>query len=46
MVSETRLAHARPEKLASLLTEAEQAAHDGFVARELGDKSLWGAITG
>ena len=43
-VSETRLARPRPEKLATLLTEAERAAHDAFVAKELGDKPLWGAL--
>jgi DNA polymerase-3 subunit epsilon len=44
VVSETRLARVRPEKLTPLLTEAEQAAHDAFVAKELGDKSLWGPL--
>jgi DNA polymerase-3 subunit epsilon len=43
---ETRLARIRPEILAPLLTEAEQAAHDAFVAKELGDKSLWAALAG
>jgi DNA polymerase-3 subunit epsilon len=37
-----RHARQRPEKLAPLLTEAELAAHSAFVAKELGDKSLWG----
>lgn len=46
VTQETRLARIRPEKLASLLTEAEQAAHDAFVAKELGDKSLWAALAG
>ena len=31
----------RPKKLEPLLTEAEQAAHLAFVAKELGEKSLW-----
>jgi DNA polymerase-3 subunit epsilon len=44
VVSETRLARVRPEKLTPLLTEAEQVAHDAFVAKELGDKSLWGPL--
>ena len=41
--SGTRAARQRPEKLASLITEAELAAHAAFVAKELGDKSLWKA---
>lgn len=43
-VSETRPTRSRPEKLATLLTKAERAAHDAFVAKELGDKPLWGAL--
>jgi DNA polymerase-3 subunit epsilon len=31
----------RPKKLESLLTEVERLAHLAFVAKELGDKSLW-----
>jgi DNA polymerase III subunit epsilon len=31
----------RPQKLEPLLTEAERLAHLAFVAKELGDKSLW-----
>jgi DNA polymerase-3 subunit epsilon len=34
-------ARQRPEKLAPRITEAELAAHAAFVAKELGDKSLW-----
>ena len=36
-----RPARQRPEKLAPLATEAEFAAHSAFVAKELGDNSLW-----
>jgi DNA polymerase III subunit epsilon len=36
-----RPARQRPEKLAPLATEAELAAHSVFVAKELGDNSLW-----
>jgi len=36
-----RAARQRPEKLASLLTEIEIAAHAAFVAGELGDRTLW-----
>jgi DNA polymerase III subunit epsilon len=36
-----RAARQRPEKLAPLITEAELAAHVAFVAKELGDKTLW-----
>ena len=35
---------ARPKKLEPLLTADEQAAHTAFVAKELGDKSLWGSL--
>jgi len=38
-----RAARQRAEKLAPLLTEAELAAHTAFVAKELGDKTLWNA---
>ncbi len=41
--SGTRAARQRAEKLAPLLTEAELAAHTAFVAKELGDKTLWNA---
>ena len=34
-------ARQRPVKLASLLTAAEKARHDAFVAQELGDKPVW-----
>ncbi|HEX4177619.1 MAG TPA: DNA polymerase III subunit epsilon, partial [Rhizomicrobium sp.] len=34
-------ARQRPEKLAPRITETELAAHAVFVAKELGDKSLW-----
>jgi DNA polymerase-3 subunit epsilon len=37
----TRAARQRAEKLAPRITEAELAAHAAFVAKELGDKSLW-----
>jgi DNA polymerase-3 subunit epsilon len=36
-----KAARQRAEKLAPLVTEAELAAHAAFVAKELGDKSLW-----
>jgi DNA polymerase-3 subunit epsilon len=36
-------ARQRPEKLAPRITEAELAAHAAFVAKELGDKTLWNA---
>jgi DNA polymerase-3 subunit epsilon len=36
-------ARARPAPLASLLTEAERAAHTAFVAAELGGQALWPA---
>jgi DNA polymerase III subunit epsilon len=36
-----RAARQRPQKLASLITEAELAAHAAFIAKELGDKTLW-----
>jgi DNA polymerase-3 subunit epsilon len=36
-----RPARQRPEKLAPLATQAELAAHAAFVAKELGEKSLW-----
>src|SRR5579872_3667661 len=38
MVATSRV---RPQKLESLLTADEQAAHTAFIAKELGDKSLW-----
>ena len=46
VTNETRLARVRPEKIAPLLTAAEQAAHEAFVVKELGDKSLWAALAG
>ena len=39
--SGTRAARQRAEKLAPRITEAELAAHAAFVAKELGDKTLW-----
>ena len=36
-----RPARQRPEKLEPRITEAELAAHAAFVAKELGDKTLW-----
>ena len=36
-------ARQRPEKLGTRITEAELAAHTAFVAKELGDKTLWKA---
>ena len=36
-----RPARQRPEKLKPLITEAELAAHAAFVAKELGEKTLW-----
>lgn len=36
-----RPARQRPEKLAPLATQAELAAHAAFVAKELGEKTLW-----
>lgn len=36
-----RAARQRPQKLAALITDAELAAHASFVAKELGEKSLW-----
>jgi DNA polymerase-3 subunit epsilon len=36
-----RPARQRPRKLASLLTAIEMELHAAFVARELGDKTLW-----
>jgi DNA polymerase-3 subunit epsilon len=36
-----RAARQRPEKLAPLITAVEIEIHAAFVARELGDKSLW-----
>src|ERR1700744_2317647 len=36
-----RPARQRPEKLPPRITEAELAAHAAFVAKELGDRSLW-----
>ncbi len=38
-----KAARQRPETLAPLVTEAELAAHAEFVAKELGEKSLWNA---
>jgi DNA polymerase-3 subunit epsilon len=38
-----RPARQRPEKLEPRITEAELAAHAAFVAKELGEKTLWGA---
>jgi DNA polymerase-3 subunit epsilon len=44
-VTETviRAARQRPEKLAPLITELEIELHATFVAKELGDKTLWNA---
>ena len=36
-----RAARQRPEKLAPRITEAELIAHAAFVAKELGEKTLW-----
>lgn len=36
-----RSARQRPEKLASLITAMELEIHAAFVAKELGDKSIW-----
>lgn len=38
-----KAARQRPEKLAPRITEAELTAHAAFVAKELGDKTLWNA---
>jgi DNA polymerase III subunit epsilon len=38
-----RAARMRPEPLPSRLSDAEAEAHAAFVAKELGDKSLWSA---
>ncbi|MBS0470035.1 MAG: DNA polymerase III subunit epsilon [Proteobacteria bacterium] len=38
---EMRAARVRPEPLPSRLTAAEAEAHAAFVAKELGDKTLW-----
>jgi DNA polymerase-3 subunit epsilon len=38
-----RAARQRPEKLAPLITAAESEIHAAFVAKELGDKTLWNA---
>jgi DNA polymerase-3 subunit epsilon len=38
---ETSGARLRPQKLAPLLTAEEAALHTAFVAKELGDKTLW-----
>ena len=43
---ETLAARQRPQKLPSLVTEAEREAHAAFVARELGAASLWTALGG
>jgi hypothetical protein len=44
-VTETvvRAARQRPEKLAPLITELELELHATFVAKELGEKTLWNA---
>ncbi|HWA91267.1 MAG TPA: DNA polymerase III subunit epsilon [Rhizomicrobium sp.] len=36
-----RVARMRPVPLAALVTEAESAAHDAFVAQELGQEPVW-----
>lgn len=36
-----RAARQRPEKLAPLITQVEIELHTAFVAKELGDKSIW-----
>jgi DNA polymerase-3 subunit epsilon len=38
-----RAARQRPEKLTPLITAVELEIHAVFVARELGDKSIWNA---
>jgi DNA polymerase-3 subunit epsilon len=38
-----RAARQRPEKLPPLITVMELEAHTAFVAKELGEKSTWGA---
>ncbi len=38
---QVRAARQRPEKLAPLITAVEIELHAAFVARELGDKTLW-----
>ena len=44
-VTETvRPARQRPQRLAPLITEIEIELHATFVAKELGEKSLWGAL--
>jgi DNA polymerase III subunit epsilon len=42
-VEPLRSARHRPEKLAPLITTEELERHAAFVAKELGDKALWGA---
>jgi DNA polymerase III subunit epsilon len=41
MAETVRAARQRPEKLGPLITAAELEIHLAFVARELGDKSIW-----
>jgi len=38
-----RAARQRPEKLGPLITVVELEIHAAFVAKELGDKSIWNA---
>jgi DNA polymerase-3 subunit epsilon len=37
-----QVARSRPQPLASLITENERAAHDLFVAKDLGSEPVWG----
>ena len=41
LVAEVRVMRARPVPLASLVNAAEEAAHAAFVAKELGQDSVW-----
>jgi DNA polymerase-3 subunit epsilon len=40
-LAENRPVHARPERLAPRLSAEEEAAHDNFVAKELGGDAVW-----
>jgi DNA polymerase-3 subunit epsilon len=37
-----QVARSRPQPLAPLITEAERAAHDAFVTKDLGTEPVWG----
>ena len=37
-----QVARSRPQPLASLITPDERAAHDAFIAKELGSEPVWG----